>query len=528
MHLPVDAEAAHRAVAGRDPRFDGRLYLGVVTTGIYCRPSCPARTPLPHHCQYFPTAAAAVAAGFRACRRCRPDALPGTRHWDVRGDLVARAVRLIADGALEDGGVAGLARRLAVSERHLHRMLLAEVGASAQQLGRTRRAHAARTLIEQTAMPLTDVAFAAGFGSIRQFNDVMLAEFGAAPRAFRRPAGKPTSSSSTRRATDGQVATVAPSIALRLAYRGPLALAPLRPTLAAHAIGGVERIDASGGHTRVVDAPSGPAVVHLELDPGADVVTAPLAATFRLTALTDLMPVMTRVRRWLDLDADPALVAEHLGADPLLGPLVAARPGLRVLGSFDGPEVAVCAVLGQQVSVAVARVFQSRIAASFGTPIAPVDADGAVHVAGRPGTEPDGEVALRTFPRPEVLAAAGPEAIRDAANLTQARARTVHTLATAIAGGLTLEPGVDPATTREQLLALRGIGPWTADYVNLRALRDPDAFLPGDLVLRKALARYAGTPLKQFTPAAAEHLSQAWRPWRSYALQHLWTQEVYA
>ena len=239
MHLPVDAEAAHRAVAGRDPRFDGRLYLGVVTTGIYCRPSCPARTPLPHHCQYFPTAAAAVAAGFRACRRCRPDALPGTRHWDVRGDLVARAVRLIADGALEDGGVAGLARRLAVSERHLHRMLLAEVGASAQQLGRTRRAHAARTLIEQTAMPLTDVAFAAGFGSIRQFNDVMLAEFGAAPRAFRRPAGEPTSSSSTRRATDGQVATVAPSIALRLAYRGPLALAPLRPTLAAHAIGGV-------------------------------------------------------------------------------------------------------------------------------------------------------------------------------------------------------------------------------------------------------------------------------------------------
>ncbi|GMA32672.1 DNA-3-methyladenine glycosylase family protein [Litorihabitans aurantiacus] len=321
------------------------------------------------------------------------------------------------------------------------------------------------------------------------------------------------------------MATGAPSIALRLAYRGPLALAPLRPTLAAHAIGGVERIEVDGGHLRVVDAPSGPAVVRLELDPGAEVVTAPLAATFRLSALTDLMPVMTRVRRWLDLDADPALVAEHLGTDPVLGPLVAARPGLRVLGSLDGAEVAVCAVLGQQVSVAVARVFQTRIAAVFGSTVGGAGVDGPVHVPGRDGGV---ETALRTFPRPEVLAAAGPEAIRDAANLTQARARTVHTLATAIADGLTLEPGVDPATTRERLLALRGIGPWTADYVNLRALRDPDAFLPGDLVLRKALARHTGAALKGLTPAVAENLSLAWRPWRSYALQHLWTEEVYA
>ncbi|PWD50796.1 AraC family transcriptional regulator [Serinibacter arcticus] len=541
MHLPLDAESAHRAVAGRDPRWDGRLYLGVATTGIYCRPSCPARTPLPHHCQYFPTAAAAVAAGFRACKRCRPDALPGTRHWDARGDLVARAVRLIADGALDDGGVAALAQRLAVSERHLHRMLLAEAGASAQQLGRTRRAHVARTLIEQTGMPLSDVAFAAGFGSIRQFNDVMLAEFGASPRSFRRPRGSgvaPSASGTTTAdgtsAVDGQVGLGAPSIALRLGYRGTIAALTLRRTLAAHAIGGVERIEIDGGHTRVVDAPSGPAIVRVDLGT-EDVLDQPIAATFQLASLTDLMPVMTRVRRWLDLDADPALVAEHLGGDPLLGPLIAVRPGLRVLGAIDGAEVAVCAVLGQQVSVAIARVFQSRIAAAFGAPVVGVQkplAEMRKPLAGVPQPLAGGQKALadgvHTFPRAEVLAAAGPQAIRDAANLTQARARTVHALATAIAEGLVLEPGVDPEGTRAALLALPGIGPWTADYVNLRALRDPDAFLPGDLVLRKALAAATSTPLKELTPRIAETLAQPWRPWRSYALQHLWTQEVYA
>lgn len=520
MHLPTDPETAHRAVAGRDPRWDGRLYLGVVTTGIYCRPSCPARTPLPHNCQYFPTAAAAVAAGFRACKRCRPDALPGTRHWDARGDLVGRAVRLIADGALDDGGVAALASTLAVSERHLHRMLLAEVGASAQQLGRTRRAHVARTLIEQTDMSLSDVAFASGFGSIRQFNDVMLAEFGAAPRSFRRPGVG--GGSGAESGGGGQVGVGTPTIALRLAFRGPLALAPLRRTLAAHALGGVEAVDDDGFRTRVVDAPTGPALVRVDLgrdrpaDDGADVTTTPIAATFQLAALGDLLPVLTRVRRWLDLDADPLLVAEHLGADPLLGALVAARPGLRVPGAIDGAELAICAVLGQQVSLAVARVFQSRIAATFGAAVASSSA---------PSSSEDG---FHTFPRAEVLAAAGAQAIRDAANLTQARARSVHALATALADGLVLEPGVHADTTRERLLALPGIGPWTADYINLRALRDPDAFMPSDLVLRKALASATGTPLKELTPRLAESLAQPWRPWRAYALQHLWTQEVYA
>ncbi len=562
VHLPLDPTSAYGAVAGRDARWDGRLYLGVVTTGIYCRPSCPARTPRPENCQYFPTAAAAVAAGFRACRRCRPDSLPGSRHWDARGDLVSRAVQLISGGALDDGGVPGLARRLAVSERHLTRMLVAEVGAGPLALGRTRRAHTARLLIEQTTMPLADVAFAAGFGSIRQFNDVMRAEFGCAPRTFRRPqaeagSGRSPSCRAVGAAVDpGDRVGVGPaSLVLRLAYRPPLALAPLRRTLTAHAVAGVEAVVGTA-HWRVVDAPGGPAVVRLSLTGGDDAPDAPdtpgtpdaaahhardlphhLTVTVRPADLADLMLVVARVRRWLDLDADPVQVGEHLRDAPLVGDLVARRQGLRVPGVPDGAELAVCAVLGQQVSLAVARTFQGRIARAFGTPVTgggPADvaaeraAQGAAseHAQALDGERPPTD--LVTFPRASVLAEAGPQAIRDAANLTQARARAVHAVATALADGLTLEPGVDVAATRSALLALPGIGPWTTDYLTLRALRDPDAFMPSDLVLRKALAARTGVELGKVTSAVAEGLSAPWRPWRSYALQHLWTAEVYA
>ncbi|PFG18708.1 DNA-3-methyladenine glycosylase 2 family protein [Serinibacter salmoneus] len=528
MHLPLDPVAAHRAVSGRDARWDGRLYLGVVTTGIYCRPSCPARTPRPENCQYFPAAAAAVAAGFRACKRCRPDALPGSRHWDARGDLVSRAVRLIADGAVDEAGVAGLARSLAVSERHLHRMLVAEVGATPQQLARTRRAHAARLLIEQTALPLTDVAFAAGFGSLRQFNDVMRQEFGMPPRSFRRAAAI-RDGAATRTAppeAEGRSGLGPATIALRLTFRGPLALEPLRRTLRAHALERVEHHSDTGEAMRTLAAPSGPAVARIHLGGVDDGAAHPaLRASFTLTSLSDLMPAVGTVRRWLDLDADPALIGAHLGEDEVLAPLVAAHPGLRVPGAVDGAELAICAVLGQQVSLAVARTFQSRIAAAFG---APVPASFTEATTGMP----DGEAV--TFPTPSRLAEVGAQAIRDAANLTQARARAVHTLASVLAEGVRLDtglrlaPGVDPEATRASLLALPGIGPWTADYIALRALRDPDAFMPSDLVLRKALAAAQGVSLKEMTPRRAEAASQPWRPWRSYALQHLWTATAYA
>jgi len=485
VELP-DPEACYRVVSGRDARFDGRFYTAVLTTGIYCRPSCPARTPHRRNCRFYPTAAAAAAAGFRACKRCRPDALPGSRQWDVRGDLASRAVRLVGEGVVDSVGVAGLAARLHVSERHLHRVLMAEVGAAPQQLNRTRRAQTARLLLEQTALPVTDVAFAAGFASVRQFSEVMRAEFAVTPTALRRGA-------QTR--GDPAPAGTGPAVVLRLRHRAPLAVAPLRRFLAAHAVPGLERSDAlNGEHTRVVPAPHGPALVTVCVGSAPDSVSARL----HLADLTDLPAVVARVRRWLDLDADPGLIDAALAPDPLLAPLVAARPGLRVPGAVDGFETALLAVLGQQVSLAAARTLAGRLVAAVGTP---------------------GPGGLTAFPTSAVVAAAGPDALRAAVGVTGARARTLHAVATAVAGGLALDPGADRAQTRAALLALPGIGPWTADYVALRALGDPDAFPADDLVARRALGVRTGRE--------ATLRARGWRPWRGYALMHLWTSEAF-
>lgn len=390
-----------------------------------------------------------------------------------------------------------------MSPRHLTRLLTTEVGASPGQLARTRRAHTARMLIEQTDLPLTEIAFAAGFGSIRQFNDVMRTEFGLAPREIRR----------TKTPAERKDATAAPTLVLRLRFRPPIDAAGLRAALTAHAIDGVEHVTDTE-HMRALDT-TRPSIARFRIDPLED----SLALHLTVTDLRDISDAVVRMRRWLDLDADPAQIDAHLAPDPLLAPLVRARPGIRVPGAVDGAELAVCAVLGQQVSLANARTFQSRIARAFGTP---VPLRPAVH---------DGEAPfppLVTFPRPEVLAAAGPQAIRDAANLTQARARAVHAVATACANGLSLAPGLDPLATRRALTALPGIGPWTADYLALRALHDPDAFMPSDLVARKALAALTAVPLGDLTAAAAERASHPWRPWRAYALQHLWTATAYA
>ena len=494
----LDPDACYRAASGRDVRFDGRFVLAVVTTGIYCRPSCPARTPLRHNCRFFATPAAAVAAGFRSCKRCRPHALPGSRHWDTRGDLASRAVLLIRDGAVDDGGVAGLATSLAVSERHLHRVLLAEVGATAQQLNRTRRAQTARLLVEQTAMPLTDAAFAAGFASVRQFNDVMRQEFGVAPSLLRRAVGDHRAAGH-----DGQATDEGPAVALRLRYRRPMSAEPLRRFLAGHAVPGLERHEpATGDHTRTLRTPAGHGSVTVRVADDArgrgDGTEGHVGVRLRLAGLTDVATVVARVRRWLDLDADPALVDEALGRDGLLAPLVRARPGLRVPGAADGYETAVLSVLGQQVSLAAARTFAARLVEAYGEPAV------------------DG---LSAFPQAEGLAAADPEDLRAAMGVTGARARTVQALAAAVAGGLLLAPGADPAEVRTRLLALPGVGPWTADYVALRCLGDPDAFLPDDLVLKRALGAR--------TARDAAALAEPWRPWRAYALLHLWTSEAF-
>jgi AraC family transcriptional regulator of adaptative response / DNA-3-methyladenine glycosylase II len=479
MSRPLDHERCYRAVAGRDARFDGWFFTAVHTTGIYCRPSCPARTPLARNVSFFTTAAAAQGAGFRACRRCRPDAVPGSPEWDVRADVVARAMRLIADGEVERSGVPGLAARLGYSERQLHRLLVAELGVSPLALARAQRAQTARLLIETTDLPMADVAFAAGFASIRQFNDTVREVFASTPTAL-------------RRTTPGTTGGSPGWLTLRLAARAPYEAAEVLLFLGAHAVPGLEEWDGTT-FSRVLDLPHGPAVV--QLSPAADRGAA-VTARLRLAELRDLGAAVTRCRRMLDLDADPAAIDDALGADPALAPLVASAPGRRVPASPDADELAIRAVLGQQVSVAGARTLTARLLAA-GTPLA----------------EPVGTL-THTFPRAAALA----DADLTAVGLTGTRRRTVSALASTLASGdIALDPGADRQEAARALLAVPGIGPWTAALIGLRGLADPDVWLPGDLALRRSLAGLGSSD----TDAA-----DRWRPWRSYAVLHLWALAV--
>lgn len=475
----LDHETCYRAVSSRDARFDGWFVTAVTTTGIYCRPSCPATTPKRGNVTFHPTAAAAQLAGFRACRRCRPDASPGSPEWNVRSDTVARAMRLIGDGVVDREGVAGLATRLGYSERQLHRLLVSELGAGAQALARAQRAHTARTLVETTDLRLSEVAFAAGFASIRQFNDTVRAVFATTPRDLR------------EKATARGAATVPGTMVLRLATRRPFDGSWLLGLLASKALPGVESYDGTT-FRRALLLPHGEATV--DLVPADDHVLA----TLRLEDPRDVVPAVARVRRLLDLDADSAAVDELLGADPVLGPLVAARPGVRVPGAVDGPEMAVRAVIGQQVSVAGARTVAGRLVTAYGKPL----------------TRPDGGL-THHFPTADALAAVDPATLP----MPRARARSIVGLARAVAaGGLDLGHGADRTATEAALLALPGIGPWTVDYLRMRVLGDPDSFLPSDLGVRRGVERL-GRP---GDARAVGDRAESWRPWRSYAVMHLW------
>ncbi|MEJ6490518.1 Ada metal-binding domain-containing protein [Leucobacter sp. USCH14] len=501
--LPLDFDACYRAASGRDSRWDGRLYLGVTSTGIYCRPSCPARKPLPENCRFFPSAAACVAAGFRACKRCRPEAVPGSPDWDARGDLVGRAVRRIRAGAVDAVGVAGLARELSVSERHLRRVLLDEVGAGPLQLALTRRAHAARALMDETDLPLADIAFAAGFGSLRQFGEVMREQFGVAPSRLARRHGT---------AAAGPSSDERPTLALQLRTRAPYDAASLRASLIAHAIPGRDVIRRGGTTEHALDVPGGTAVarVHWSNMPssaalpgvhgahGAPGATIAIPVSVELPRLSDAMPAIETVRRMLDLDADPAQIAEALGPDPRLAPLIAARPGLRLPTARSPEETALGTVLGQQVSLAAARTLQGRLAARFSVAL-----DG---VAAAPGFHGPPDVAA--------MARESAGSLRETLGLTNSRAETLRALAVALNGGLDIGSGADRDRARRELAALRGIGPWTVEMIAMRALGDPDAYPAGDLILRRAL----GDP----APRAAERIAEPWRPYRAYATQHLW------
>ncbi|MEU8268281.1 AlkA N-terminal domain-containing protein [Sphaerisporangium sp. NPDC049002] len=565
-HQTLDFDSCYRAASARDTRFDGRFYTAVTSTGIYCRPICPARTPARQNVRFYRHAASAEAAGFRPCRRCRPELSPGDPGWDVAADLVGRALRLIDDGVADEYGVAGLASRLHVTERHLLRLFTAQLGVGPLAVARTRRLLLAKQLLTETPLPITDVAFAAGFGSVRQFNATMKEAYGFAPSDLRttsgplaraasarttRPGsrtttsaeaanqgsqttesagavnhdsqaiaspGAPTSGSrvagSSRGVTPGMPAT----LTLRLNYRPPYDAETLLGFLASRAVPGVEEASPTG-YRRAV--------------PGGVITLAPAVGHIRLSVTLDdtrhLARIVSRCRRLLDLDSDPGAIADALRATALR-PLVERRPGLRVPGAFDGFELAVRAVVGQQVSVAGARTLLGRIAIRAGTPAKPYD---VAALAGPPsppgplagpsdqpydggrsarvGADADGPRLL--FPKAEWLAGADLSGL----GLTGRRVTTLKILAEKTASGeLDLDGGADPAETASRLLDIPGIGPWTTGYIVMRALRDPDAWPSGDLGLRRAM-KALDIP---------EDDTERWRPWRAYAALHLWSSET--
>ena len=487
----LDDERRYQAAVSKDPRFDGVFFIGVTSTGIYCRPSCPAITPKRANMRFYRSAAAAQEAGFRACKRCRPDASPGSPEWNIRADMVGRAMRLIADGVVDRDGVEGLARRLGYEQRQVRRLVTAELGAGPLAIARAQRAQTARILTETTALPLSEIAFAAGFASIRQFNATIREVFAVTPTDLRR---------STPGGNRSPQAPSAP-LGLRLAYRAPIDGERMLGYLGARAIPGVEEVR-EGRYRRTIMLPNGPGI--LPLAPAAGYVDCEL----QLEDLRDLTAAVQRCRRLLDLDADPEAVTGYLSADPVLGPLALANPGRRSPGHVDGNELALRAVLGQQVSVTAARRLGARLVAAYGKPL----------------SRPDGPL-THCFPEAGTLAAADPAALP----MPRSRALALTGLASALASGeLVLDPGAERDRAEAVLLALPGIGPWTASYIRMRALSDPDAFLPSDVGVLAALARLGAVPAGTGPAArgraarAAAALAENWRPWRSYAVHHLW------
>ena len=485
----LDHERCYRALSSRDARFDGQFIAGVHSTGIYCRPSCPAATPRPHNVRFYITAAAAHEAGLRACKRCQPDAVPGNPDWNLRDDLAGRAMRLILDGVVERDGVTGLADRLGYSTRHLARVLVEELGAGPLALARAHRAEAARSLLAATDLPASQVAFAAGFSSIRQFNDTMREIYGLAPLELRSLARRGRHGRTASPAADGTTVTV------RLAAREPFDGAGVVRYFADHAIAGVERVDViEGSVERWIPLPGGDAQVRVLLDRER----AGVRVSARLQRLSDLQPLTARVRRWFDLDADSLAIDAHLGRDPLLAPLVRASPGIRIPGAVDAAETLMRTMVGQQISLAAARTVLGRLAVDLDND----PATGDEHV-------------LRKFPSPGLIADRGLLALRG----PRSRVLAIHAAAVALATGeLELSVGLPAVELQSRLHRLAGVGPWTADYVTMRLLGSPDLLLTTDLVLLRSL-RERGAASR---PAEAARLGERWSPWRSYATLQLW------
>jgi AraC family transcriptional regulator of adaptative response / DNA-3-methyladenine glycosylase II len=482
----LDADTCYRALTARDLRFDGRFFTAVLTTGIYCRPVCPARTPRRGNVRFYPSAAAAEEGGFRPCRRCRPETSPGTPAWQGTSGTVSRGLALISQGALDSGNVETLASRLGVGSRHLRRLFLEHLGATPACVAATRRSHFARRLVDETTMSMGEIALAAGFGSIRRFNDAMRRTFGRSPTEIReeRPSRtRPPSSS---------------CLALRLPFRPPLDWDGMLAFLAKRAIPGVEHV-AGGAYRRTISVASFCGEIEIRRPADGDrfvVLSVPSAAA------PHLLTIVGRVRSLFDLDADPREIVTQLTRHAALRETLRMRPGIRVPGAWDGFEIAVRAVLGQQVSVRGATTLAGRLARLAGRPIA---------------RSRDGSL-TRLFPTPAALAEADLRGI----GVPAARGEAIRALSRAVRDGkIDLEGGAGAEETVARLTALPGIGAWTASYVAMRAIRDPDAFPAGDLGVRRALSRGGALP----TARQVEDLSAAWRPWRAYAAITLWTND---
>jgi len=477
--MDLDDDACYRAIGTRDARFDGRLFIGVKTTGIYCRPICPARTPKRENVSFYASAAAAQEAGFRPCLRCRPEAAPDLAVWRGSSNTVSRALALIEAGALDGADVDALAERLGVGERQLRRLFRTHLGASPVSVAQTRRVLLAKQLIHETGLTMTEIALASGFGSVRRFNETFHNLYDRPPSTLRR----------------GGTGGSKEAVEILLRYRPPYDWPAMLSFLRARAIPGIEVVTADV-YTRTIEVAGARGTVSVE--PGTGNA---LKATVRFPKLSALPTIIARLRRVFDLAADPTVIGAHLSEDPALKPLVGARPGLRVPGAWDGFELAVRAVLGQQITVTAAIGLAGKLVAIYGEPVA-TDIVGLTHI----------------FPRPERLAKA------QITGMPGARARALTSLAASVAA----DPQIfGPRRSLEEAIAqlckLSGIGEWTAQYIAMRELREPDAFPAADIGLMRAMANGNGA-----RPNPAQLLARAerWRPWRAYAAQHLWASYV--
>lgn len=487
----MDFWQRYRAIDARDTRFDGQFYTAVRTTGIYCRPSCPARTPKAGNVTFYETSAAAHDAGYRACKRCLPEAVPGTPAWNLRSDIAGRAMRLINDGVINRDGVEGLAARLGYSSRQLNRILSHELGAGPLSLARASRAQTARTLLVSTTMKAADIAFAAGFSSVRQFNETIGEVFAMTPSALRATARHHRSSAVT--------AVSSTALTLNLPYREPFDPGVFG-FLAVRAIPGIEE-GSPTSYARTLRLAHGDARFRVDYDAGT--AGRPLVLTIGAVDLRDLPSLLSRVRRLLDLDADPVAIDAALGSDPRLAASVAATPGMRMPGAVDPQELLIRAMIGQQITVAAARTALVQLSAAGSDSLVPADG------------------LARIFPTAAEIAETGFQLLRG----PQRRIDSVRVAAAAMASGaLDFGYGDNLPALETKLLPLSGVGPWTVGYVAMRVIGAPDVFLANDAAVRNGI-RSLALDTGGAAVSAEARLSPDFRelsPWRSYATMHLW------